>query len=78
MAEVRERPPPFLKTSMTGPLGGDAEDPGAPTTYLEDVDGGPLGSDAGSLDAPITFLEGIDSGPHGRRCRMPGSTHHLS
>jgi hypothetical protein len=25
---------------MVGPLGGIAGDPGAPTTYLEDVDGG--------------------------------------
>jgi hypothetical protein len=29
----------MLKTSMTGPLGGDARSLGAPTTYVEDVDG---------------------------------------
>jgi hypothetical protein len=40
MSEVRECPPPMLETSMGGPLGGDARDLGAPTTYAEDVDGG--------------------------------------
>jgi hypothetical protein len=25
--------------SMVGPLGGDARDPGVPTTYVEDVNG---------------------------------------
>jgi hypothetical protein len=39
MSEIQERPPPILKTSMTGLLGGDAGVPGAPITYLEDVDG---------------------------------------
>jgi hypothetical protein len=29
--EIRERSPSALKTSMTAPLGGDVEDPGAPT-----------------------------------------------
>jgi hypothetical protein len=28
---------------MVGPLVGDAGGPGAPTTYVEDVDGGPAG-----------------------------------
>jgi hypothetical protein len=41
MLEIGERPPPMLKTLMVGPLGGDAEDPGAPITYVEDVDGAP-------------------------------------
>jgi hypothetical protein len=40
VARDREHPPPILKTSMAGPLGSDAGDPGRPTTYLEDVDGG--------------------------------------
>jgi hypothetical protein len=31
--------------SMAGPVGGDAEESVAPTTYLEDIDGGPLGGD---------------------------------
>jgi hypothetical protein len=31
----------MLKTSMVGPVGGDAGDLGAPNTYVEDVDGGP-------------------------------------
>jgi hypothetical protein len=43
MPEIQERPPPILYTSMTGPLGGDAGDPRASITYLEDVDGGLLG-----------------------------------
>jgi hypothetical protein len=43
MMETWERPPPFSKTSMAGPQGGNDGDPGAPTTYLEDVDGGPPG-----------------------------------
>jgi hypothetical protein len=39
--EIRELPPPILKTSMADLLGGDDKDRGAPTTYLEAVDGGP-------------------------------------
>jgi hypothetical protein len=39
--ETRECPPPMLETSMTGPLGGADEDPGAPTTHVGDIDGGP-------------------------------------
>jgi hypothetical protein len=39
--EIRERPPPMLNTLMAGPLGGDAGDLGAPTTYVEHVDDGP-------------------------------------
>jgi hypothetical protein len=31
--------------SMTGPLGGGAEDPGASTINVENVDGGPLEGD---------------------------------
>jgi hypothetical protein len=42
VSEVRERPTFILKISIVGLLGGDAGDPGAPTTFLEDVDGGPL------------------------------------
>jgi hypothetical protein len=41
MLEAREYPPPFLKTSMVDPLGGDDGDPGTSTIFLEDVDGGP-------------------------------------
>jgi hypothetical protein len=70
MPETQERPPPILKTSMVGSLGGDAGDLGVPTTYLEDVDGGPLEvmletrerpppilktSMAGSLGGPTTI-----------------------
>jgi hypothetical protein len=39
--EIRERSPPISKTSMVGPLGGDAGGLGAPSTYLEYIDGGP-------------------------------------
>jgi hypothetical protein len=42
MSETQEHPPPILKMSMAGSLGGDAGDLGVPTTYLEDADGGPL------------------------------------
>jgi hypothetical protein len=41
MQEIGERPPPMSKTSIVDPLGGDAGDPGALTTYVEDIDGGP-------------------------------------
>jgi hypothetical protein len=34
MSEIQVGPPPMLKTSMVGPLGGNVEDPGAPTTYV--------------------------------------------
>jgi hypothetical protein len=43
MPKVWERILPILKTSMVAPLGGDDKDPGAPTTYVKDVDGGPPG-----------------------------------
>jgi hypothetical protein len=67
MLKVRERPPPILKTSMVGPLGGDDKDLGAPTTYLEDVDGGPQGGDDKDPRAPTTYLEDIDGGPPRRQ-----------
>jgi hypothetical protein len=41
LSEIRERPPPMSKTSMAFPLGGANVDPGALTTFLEDVDGSP-------------------------------------
>jgi hypothetical protein len=42
MSETQELPPLMLETSMTGPLGGAVGDPGAPTTYVGDVDDGAL------------------------------------
>jgi hypothetical protein len=36
------------KTLMAGPLRGDARDPGAPSTYVEDVDGEPSAPLGGS------------------------------
>jgi hypothetical protein len=39
--EIQERSPPFSKTSMVGPLGGDVKDSGVSTIYLEDIDGRP-------------------------------------
>jgi hypothetical protein len=65
--EVRECPPPMLKTSMAGPLGGDARDPRAYTTYVEDVDGRPLGGDVGDPKVPTTYVEDVDDEPLGRR-----------
>jgi hypothetical protein len=41
LTETRERPPPMSETLMVGPLGGADGDPGAPTTYVGDIDGGP-------------------------------------
>jgi hypothetical protein len=41
--QVRQRPPPKLKTSMVGPLGVLAAGPAAATTKVEDVDGRPSG-----------------------------------
>jgi hypothetical protein len=41
LSETRERPPPMSETSMAAPLRGAVGDPGAPTTYVGDVDGGP-------------------------------------
>jgi hypothetical protein len=50
------------ETSMTGPLGGAEGDPGAPTTYVKDVDVGPLGGADGDLRAPTTYVGDIDGG----------------
>jgi hypothetical protein len=33
----------MLETLLAGPLRGNAKDPGAPTTYVGDIDGGPPG-----------------------------------
>jgi hypothetical protein len=55
MPETQEHPPPILKTLIAGPLGGDARDPRAHTTYL----------DAGDPGAPTTYLEYVDGGPLG-------------
>jgi hypothetical protein len=41
--ETRECPPPMSEMLMADPLGGTDGDPGAPTTYVGDVDGGPPG-----------------------------------
>jgi hypothetical protein len=62
---------------MADPLGGDVEDPGAPTTYLEDVDGRPLGDVAADLGAPTTYLEDVTGGPTGRHCQRSRSTRDL-
>jgi hypothetical protein len=53
MLGVRERPPPLSETSMAGPLRGDASSPGAPTTYVENVDGRPLGP----LGGPVSIQD---------------------
>jgi hypothetical protein len=37
---------------MTGPLGGGAGDPGAPTINTKNIDGGPLGGSARYPGAP--------------------------
>jgi hypothetical protein len=66
------------RSAREGPLGGDDGDPGAPTTYLEDVDGDPLGGDAGGPGVPTTYLEDVDGGAPGRRCRRSRSFHHQS
>jgi hypothetical protein len=60
--EVRECPPPMSGKSMVAPLGGGAESPGAPTTYVRDVDGrpsGPLGGSDSNYDLKVC------SGLHG-------------
>jgi hypothetical protein len=45
--EVRQRPPPQLKTSMAGPQGVLSGGPTAATTTVEDIDGGPPGGVVG-------------------------------
>jgi hypothetical protein len=47
--QVRQRPPPKLKKSMAGSLGGAAADPAAATFEVEDVDGGPPGGAGGKI-----------------------------
>jgi hypothetical protein len=64
--EIRERPPPILKTSMVGSLGGDVGGLRAPTTCVKDVDGGPPDPCGGSSLYPrsekcvVTCMESID------------------
>jgi hypothetical protein len=71
--EVRECSPPILKTSMAGPVGGDAEESVAPTTYLEDIDGGPLGGDDGDRERPPPILKTLMAGPIGGDDKGPGA-----
>jgi hypothetical protein len=54
LTETRERPPPMSETSMVGPLGGADGDPGAPTTYVRDIDSGPP-----RASVPIWDLKGV-------------------
>jgi hypothetical protein len=77
LMETREHPPPMSETSMLGSLGGADGDPGAPTTYIEDVDGGPLGDTDGDPKPPTTYVGDVDGGPPGRRGRRPRSAHHI-
>jgi hypothetical protein len=63
---------------MVETLGGDVGDPGAPTTYSEDVDDGPLGGGGGDPGPPTTYPEDVNGGAPGRRCQRFRSAHHLS
>jgi hypothetical protein len=66
MSETQMRPPPIWMMSVVGPLRGEARDPGAPTTYPDDVDGGPLTGDDGDPGVLTTYPEDVDGGPRGR------------
>jgi hypothetical protein len=48
---------------MTGPLGGSAGDPRAPTINAKNVDGGPLGGGAIDPGAPTINTKHVDGGP---------------
>jgi hypothetical protein len=63
---------------MVGPLGGNDRDPGASTTYLEDVNGGPKGGDDRGMGVLTIYLEDLDGGPPRRQCRRHGSAQHQS
>jgi hypothetical protein len=77
MQEIRDHPPPMLKTLMVGPLRGDAGDPRAPTTYVEDVDGGPPRRRCRrSESAQHICLKTSMAGPW-RRCLRSRIAHHL-
>jgi hypothetical protein len=77
LSEIQEHPQPMLETSIVGPLGGADRDPGALTTYVEDVDAGPVGGAIGDLGAPTTYVGDVDGRPPRRRCQRPRNTHHL-
>jgi hypothetical protein len=68
LTKTLERPPPMSKTSMAAPLGGTDEDPGAPTTYVEDIDGNPLGGTNEDPGGPTTYVEDVNGRPPGRSC----------
>jgi hypothetical protein len=73
LMETRERPPPMSETSMLGSLRGADGDPGAPTTYIEDVDGGPLGDTDGDPKPLTTYVGDVDGGPLGGTDGDPGA-----
>jgi hypothetical protein len=59
---------------MAGPQGGTVGDPGAPTTYVRDVDSGPPGRHCRRPEStPLPMSETWIVGPLGGTARDPGS-----
>jgi hypothetical protein len=53
---------------MDDPVGGAVGDPGAPTTYVGDINGySPLGGTIGDPGMPIIYVGNVDGGLPGRR-----------
>jgi hypothetical protein len=78
MPETREHPPPFVKTSIVGPLGGDDGGLGAPTTFLEDVDGGHPWRQCQRPGSALHLSRRRQWWAPWEVMRRPGSTLHLS
>jgi hypothetical protein len=53
----------MLETLIAAPLGGGVGSPGAPTTYVGDVDGAPLRGGAENRELPPSMLETSMVGP---------------
>jgi hypothetical protein len=53
----------MLETLIAAPLGGGVGSPGAPTTYVGDVDGAPLRGGAENRELPPPMLETSMVGP---------------
>jgi hypothetical protein len=77
--QVRQRPPPKLKTLMAGPLGVLAADPIVATSEVGDVDGEPPGGCWRQAPAAATTkVEDIDGGPLGVLMARSNISHHRS
>jgi hypothetical protein len=73
MLEIRERPPPILKTLISGPWEVMLEIWERPPLMLKMSMAGPLEGDVSDPGVPTTYVEDVEGGPPGRSGLHPWS-----